>query len=73
MYQQHSLEVFQRYFKKDTKAWFSPVRLIYSHSLLHNIISNRTPVHTLIFYRTENNLSNFCVIISENKKETFRF
>ena len=40
MYQQHSLEVFQRYFKKDTKAWFSPIRLIYSHSLLHSIISN---------------------------------
>ena len=38
----HSLEVFHRYFKKDTKAWFSPVRLIYSHSLIHNIISNRT-------------------------------
>ena len=36
MYQQHSLEVFQRYFKKDTKTWFS-IRLIYSHSLLHNI------------------------------------
>ena len=33
---------FQCYFKKDTKTWFSPVRLIYSHSLLHNIISNRT-------------------------------
>ena len=41
MYQEHSLEVFQHYFKKDTKAWFSSVRLIYSHSLLH-IISNRT-------------------------------
>ena len=27
-------------------------------------------VRTLIFYRTENNMSNFCVIISENKKKT---
>ena len=27
----------------------------------------------LFFYRTENNLSNFCVITKENKKETFRF
>ena len=27
------------------KAWFSPVRLIYSHSLLHNIISNGTNVN----------------------------
>ena len=25
------------------------------------------------FLCTENNLSNFCVIISEDKKETFRF
>ena len=25
-------------------------------------------VWTLILYRTESNLSNFCVIISENKK-----
>ena len=45
MYQQHFLEVFQRYFRKYTKAWLSPVRLIYSHSLLHNIISNRTDVN----------------------------
>ena len=52
MYHKHSLEVFQRYFKKDTKAWFSPVRLIYSHSLLLNIMSNRIG----IFYCTENNL-----------------
>ena len=43
--QQHSLEVFQRYFEKDTKAWFSPVRLNYSHSLLHNNISNRLGVN----------------------------
>ena len=67
MYQQHSLEVFQHNFKKDTKDWFSLVRLSYSHSLLHNIISNRT-AH---FFGT--NLLNFCVIISENKKETIRF
>ena len=46
MYQQHSLEVFQRYFKKDTKAWFSPVQLIYSHSLLHNITANRIGMNT---------------------------
>ena len=55
------------------KTWFSSVRLVYSHLLLHNIISNRTCVNTH-FFRTENNLPNFCVIISENKqKETFRF
>ena len=46
MYQQHSLEVSQGYFKKDTKAWFSPVWLICSHSLLRNIISNRTGVNS---------------------------
>ena len=45
MYQQHSFEVFQSYFKKYAKAWFSPVRLIYSHSLLHNIVSNREGVN----------------------------
>ena len=45
MYQQRSLKVFQRYFKKDTKAWFSQVRLIYSPTLLHNIVSNRTVVN----------------------------
>ena len=45
MYQQHSLETFQHYCKKDTKAWFSPVRLIHSHSLLHNIIPNHTGVN----------------------------
>ena len=28
---------------------------------------------TLIFYHTENNLSNFCVTVSEKKKVTFRF
>ena len=28
---------------------------------------------TVNFYRTENNLSNFIVIINENKKETFPF
>ena len=39
MNQKHSLEVFQHYFKKDTKTWFS-VRLIYSHSLLHNVNYN---------------------------------
>ena len=72
MYRQYSLEIFQHYVKKDTKAWFSPVRLVYSHSLLHNIISNRTGANAL-FFHTENNLSNFCVAISENKKETFRF
>ena len=27
------------------EAWFSPVRLIYSHSLLHHIIFNRTVVN----------------------------
>ena len=31
--------------KGDIKAWFSSVRLIYSHSLLHNIISYRTGVN----------------------------
>ena len=45
MYQQHSPEVFQHYFKQNNKAWFSPVRLIYPHTLLHNIISNRTGVN----------------------------
>ena len=64
--------LFQRYFKKDTKAWLSPVRLIYSHSLLHNITST-AKVWTLIFYRTENNLLNFCVIISEKKRKPFAF
>ena len=44
MYQQHSLDVFQDYLKEYTKGWFSSVRLIYSHSILHNIISNRTGV-----------------------------
>ena len=72
MYQPHSPEVFQRYFKKDTKAWFSPVRLIYSQLLLHNIISNHTSV-SAHFYRTANNLFNFCAIINDNKKETFCF
>ena len=66
MYQQHSLEVFQLYFNRHTKAWFSPVRLIYSHSLLRK-------VWTLIFYRTESNLSNFYVIISEKKRKRFVF
>ena len=46
MYQKHPLEVFQGYFKKYTKAWFSPVRLIYSHLLLHKIISNHEGVNT---------------------------
>ena len=73
MYQQYSFEVFQRYFKKDTKAWFSPVKPIYSHSLLHNIILNRTDVNAHFFIALENNLPNFCVIISENKKIMFRF
>ena len=41
MYQQHSLEIFQRYFKKDTKVWFSPVKLIY---FTHNIFYNCTGV-----------------------------
>ena len=45
MYQQHSLDIFQRYIKNDTKTWFSPVRLIYSHSLIQNFISNRTGVN----------------------------
>ena len=54
------------------QAWFSSVRLNYFHSLLHNITSNRTGVNAH-FYCTENNLPNFYVIISENKKETFRF
>ena len=39
------LKIFQRYFKNYTKAWFSPVRLIYSHYFLHNIISNCTGVN----------------------------
>ena len=51
---------------------FTPVRLIYSHSLLRNIISYRTDVNAN-FYCTENNLSNFCMIIRENKKEMFHF
>ena len=46
MYQQHPFEVFQHYFKKDAKVWFLSVRLIYSHSLLPNIISNRTDLNT---------------------------
>ena len=33
-------------------------------------MSNRTGV-SAHFYCTENNLSNFCVIINEHKKETF--
>ena len=48
-------------------ACFPPVRLIYSHSLLI------TKVWTLIFYRTENNLSNFCLIIREKKRNRFVF
>ena len=51
---------------------FTPVRLIYSHSLLRNIISYRTDVNAN-FYCTENNLSNFCMIIRENKKKMFHF
>ena len=35
--------------------------------------NNISKVWTLILYRTENNLSNFCVIINENKKKMFRF
>ena len=49
MYQQHSLKVFQRYFKKDTKAWFSQVRLIYSHILLLNTVFNCTVVNAHFF------------------------
>ena len=45
MRQEHYLDAFQHYFKKDIKAWFSPLRIIYSHSLLHNIIYNRTGVN----------------------------
>ena len=52
--QQHSFDVFQHYFKKDTKAWFSRVRLIYSLSLLlHDIISNRTNVNAHFFITLE--------------------
>ena len=64
-YQQHSVEVFQRYFVKYTKAWFSPARLIYSRSLSHNITSNRTGVNAH-FYRTEKNLSKW---IYENERK----
>ena len=71
MYQQHSLDVFQDYLKEYTKGWFSSVRLIYSHSILHNIISNRTGVIAHFFYHT--NLLNFYVIISNNKMEMFCF
>ena len=53
-------------------AWFSLARLMCSYSLLHNIISNRTGVNAH-FFHTENNLSNFCVNIKENKVETFHF
>ena len=49
MYQKHSFEVFQRYFKKDTKVWFPTVKLIYCHSLLHNIISNQTGGNAHVF------------------------
>ena len=76
MYQQHSLEVFQYYFKKDTKAWSSPVRLIYSDSFLHNISSNLPDVnaHFLFFLSFfTKTISNLCVIVSENKKETLCF
>ena len=48
MYQRRSLEVIQRYFKKDTKARFSTVRLICFHTLSHNIISNCTGVNAVI-------------------------
>ena len=34
------LKLFNATLRSITKPWFSPVRLIYSHSLLHNIISN---------------------------------
>ena len=46
MYQKHSLEAFQHYFKKDSKTWFL-VRLIYSHSLLHNI---KYYLHNIKYY-----------------------
>ena len=72
IYKQHSLKNFQRCFKKNTKAWFSPVRLICSHSFLLNNVPNRTGVD-VHFYRTESNLLNFCVIISENKRKRFVF
>ena len=49
MYKQHSLQFIERYFKKDAKAWFSPAKLICSHSFLHNIITNRTGVNAHFF------------------------
>ena len=45
MYQQHSLDVFQHYFKKYFNAWFSAVRLIAYQSLLYNVICNRTSLN----------------------------
>ena len=72
MYKQHSPHVFQRYSKEDTKVWFSAVRSLYSHSLLHNIISNRTGVNAHFFIALKI-IPQSSVIISENKKETFCF
>ena len=75
--QYNSTEVFSSIFVlaklNDIQAWFSSVRLIYSHSYFQIILSLIAQIWTLNFYCIENNLSNFCVIFSENKKETFRF
>ena len=59
MHQLKFLKVFQRSFKTYIKACFSPVRLTYSHSLLHNIISNREGVnsHFLIALKIMSQLS----------------
>ena len=48
MYQQHSLEVFNATFF-NAKAWFPPVKLIYFHSLVLNVISNREDVNAYFF------------------------
>ena len=80
MYQQHSLEIFQHYFKKDTKVWFSPVTLIYSHSVLHNINSNCTCVNAYffvfnrmrLFYSKEKLTIPFCHGGKNMKKQIFQ-
>ena len=65
------LYIFKLLFPVVVYFLMTSLRLIYSYSLLHNITSNRTGVN-VNFCRTENNISNLCAIISENKKETFR-
>ena len=37
------------------------------------VLTSKINLFSLIFYRTENNLSSFSAIISENKKKTFCF